>query len=249
MKKKKVWVAAVCVLSALMASGVALALCLWNGVILLNNPSVEKYPVRGVDVSAYQGEIDWAELAEQGDISFAFIKATEGSTFVDSRFDYNYAEARKTKLRVGAYHFFSFESEGKTQAENFIKAVSKTENMLPPVIDLEFYGEFWKNQPRRDKVQGELDDMLALLEAHYGVKPIIYLTEETYSAYIKGDYDGYDIWFRNVYSGKGLSDGREWTFWQYTNREKLNGYNGEEKFIDMNVFNGTKEQFEKYGTA
>ena len=109
-----------------------LAALVWNGVILLNYPSVEKYPVRGVDVSAYQGEIDWDTLALQG-ISFAYIKATEGSSFVDKCFDYNYAQAKKTGLRVGAYHFFSFDSGGDTQAENFIATVEPCENMLPPV--------------------------------------------------------------------------------------------------------------------
>ena len=75
------------------------------GVVLLNNPSREVYPVRGVDVSAHQGVIDWEVLSEQG-IEFAFIKATEGATFADERFAYNYAEAARCGLRVGAYHFF-----------------------------------------------------------------------------------------------------------------------------------------------
>ncbi len=58
---------------------VTLFLLFWNGVVLLNNPSTTEYPVRGVDVSSYQGEIDWQVLSSQ-QISFVFIKATEGST-------------------------------------------------------------------------------------------------------------------------------------------------------------------------
>ncbi len=245
--KKKVLIAVLAVVGALAVLGAVLFLCIWNGVILLNNPSLEKYPVRGVDVSAYQGEIDWAVLSEQEGIAFAYIKATEGSGFVDGRFEYNYTEAQKTKLRVGAYHFFSFESAGKTQAENFIKNVTKTDNMLPPVVDLEFYGKYWDKPLERDEVQAELNDMLALLEQYYGMKPVIYLTEETYSAYVEGAYEDYDIWYRNVYTSSGLPDGRGWAFWQYTNRERLDGYKGDEKFIDMNVFFGTEEQFENYG--
>ena len=109
-------------LAAVLLSAFVLAFLVWNGYLLLNNPSRERYPVRGVDVSKYQGEIDWPVLAEQ-EISFAFIKATEGSSHVDARFAYNYEEARKTGLRVGAYHFFSFDSGGDTQAENFIRNV------------------------------------------------------------------------------------------------------------------------------
>ena len=143
-------------LAAVLLSAFVLAFLVWNGYLLLNNPSRERYPVRGVDVSKYQGEIDWPVLAEQ-EISFAFIKATEGSSHVDARFAYNYEEARKTGLRVGAYHFFSFDSGGDTQAENFIRNVEAFEGMLPPVIDLEFYGDKAENPPGREEVRGQLD--------------------------------------------------------------------------------------------
>lgn len=219
---------------------------LWNGIILLNNPSMTEYPVRGVDVSSYQGEIDWKTLSSQN-LSFAFIKATEGSSFVDPCFDYNYEKAQKTDLRIGAYRFFNYDSSGEDQAENFISTVSKIDNMLPPVIDLEFYGDKEKNPPEQKAVREQLDRMLKKLEDHYGQKPIIYATEKSYSLYLAGVYEEYDIWIRNVITGPSLSDNRQWTFWQYTNREQLTGYRGKEKYIDMNVFSGTPEEFSAYG--
>lgn len=214
----------------------------WNGVILFNNPDKEKYPVRGVDVSSYQGEIDWDILASQN-ISFAYIKATEGSSFVDENFAYNYEQAQKTNLRSGAYHFFSYDSLGDTQAENFISAVKKYDNMLPPAIDLEFYGEKEKNPPKKEDVRKQLDVMLAKLEEHYGIRPIIYATEKSYDLYLSGAYGEYGIWIRSVFRKPRLSDGRQFTFWQYTNREKIEGYNGKEKYIDMNVFYASEEEF------
>lgn len=219
---------------------------LWNGIILLNNPSMTEYPVRGVDVSSYQGEIDWKTLSSQN-LSFAFIKATEGSSFVDPCFDYNYEKAQKTDLRIGAYRFFNYDSSGEDQAENFISTVSKIDNMLPPVIDLEFYGDKEKNPPEQKAVREQLDRMLKKLEDHYGQKPIIYATEKSYSLYLAGAYEEYDIWIRNVITGPSLSDNRQWTFWQYANREQLKGYRGKEKYIDMNVFSGTPEEFSAYG--
>ena len=108
-----------------------------SGAVLLNNPSASEYPVRGVDVSAYQGSVDWQTLSAQG-IDFAFIKATEGSSFVDSCFAYNCAEAQKQSLSVGAYHFFSYDSRGESQAKHYIDTVAPFDGMLPPVIDLEF---------------------------------------------------------------------------------------------------------------
>ncbi len=236
---------------ALIGISVCLVFCMvfvllvWNGVILLNGWNARPYAVKGVDVSAYQGEINWETLETQN-ISFAFIKATEGSTFVDRKFAYNFAEAQKTALAVGAYHFFSYDSTGEAQAENFIRTVVPFDGMLPPVIDVEFYGDKEKNPPDRAEVETQLKAMLSVLEAHYGQKPILYATEKTYALYLSGDYGEYDIWIRNVITKPDISDERAWTFWQYTNRERLDGYNGEETFIDGNAFCGDAEAFRAY---
>lgn len=218
---------------------------MYNGVILLNNPSEAEYPVRGVDVSSYQGDIEWQILSSQN-IDFAFIKATEGSSYVDPYFIYNYSEAQKCGISVGAYHFFSYDSKGLSQAKNFIDTAAPFEGMLPPVIDLEFYGDKAKNPPSREEVRRELKDMLLALEEHYGLKPIIYATENSYNLYLSGEYEEYDIWIRNVLSKLNLPDNRKWTFWQFTNRERYEGYKGKEKYIDVNVFHGSKEEFLLY---
>ncbi len=246
MKKRIILIIVLCFIALLLCAVIAFLL-VWNGVILLNDPSTERYPVRGIDVSHYQGEIDWQVLSKQKDISFAFIKATEGSSYVDPKFEYNFSEARKTGLRVGAYHFFSFESPGVTQAESFIAAVGSPKDMLPPVIDLELYGEFTDKKPNAEDVRLELSAMIVILHEQYGVMPIIYVSEDTYDLYVKGHFKGCDIWWRNVISSRGLPDGRQWTFWQYTNRETLKGYHGKERYIDMNVFFGTMEEFKLYG--
>ena len=91
--------------------------------------------------------------------------------------------------------------------------------------------------------------MLEQLEAHYDRKPVLYATKASYDLYLAGAYEDYDIWIRDVVSQPSLSDGREWTFWQYTNRERLEGYQGEERFIDMNVFRGSEEDFAAYASG
>ena len=96
-----------------------------------------------------------------------------------------------------------------------------------------------------EQVQAQLDIMLARLEQHYGVRPILYATQSAYARYL-ADYDGYDIWIRNVFTRPQLG-ARRWAFWQYTDRARLQGYDGEERFIDMNVFNGSRAEFEVYG--
>ena len=110
MKSKRIRIIAVLVSAALILAGTA-ALLIYHGVILLNSPSETEYPVRGVDVSSYQGEIDWGVLSAQ-DLDFAFIKATEGSSMVDHGFASNFSEAQKCDISVGAYHFFSYDSPG-----------------------------------------------------------------------------------------------------------------------------------------
>lgn len=244
--KKKILIGLLLAFGIVIIFGAIMFLLVYNGIVLLNNPSSEEFPVRGVDVSVYQGKIDWQKLSEE-DIQFAFIKATEGSGYVDDKFSQNYENAQKTGLRIGAYHFFSYDSSGETQAENFINTVPKTDDMLPPVIDVEFYGDKKENLPDKDKTQNELDKLISKLEEYYGKTPIIYATEKSYELYIADKYDNCDIWIRNVYTKPKLSDEREWTFWQYTNKEQLSGYSGDEKYIDMNVFNGNESDFESYG--
>lgn len=238
---------ALAVLAAVLALGLALCALVYNGTILLNNPSRRQYPVRGVDVSHWQGDIQWDVLAQQ-DISFAFIKATEGSSYVDDCFARNWIAAQQTGLRIGAYHFFSFDSAGETQARNFIRNVDAFPGMLPPVIDLEFYGDKAIHPPEAASVRRELDAMIALLEAHYGMEPIIYATNASYKLYLQDAYEHCGIWIRSVFAPPRMPDGRAWTFWQYTDRERLPGYSGDEPFIDMNVFCGTREEFSRFGT-
>lgn len=224
---------------------VLVAVLFAEGILRFHYPSKTRYPVRGVDVSAHQGEIDWAVLAEQ-DVQFAYIKATEGSGFTDRLFADNWDGARKSGLRVGAYHFFSFDSAGDTQADRFIGTVPLEEGCLPPAVDVEFYGNKAQNPPLQADVRRELDVLLDRLEEAYGTKPVLYSTGRAYDLYLKGAYAEYPIWIRNVVTKPELPDGRHWTFWQYTGRARLDGYRGEERFIDLNVFMGSPEEFQAF---
>ncbi len=220
----------------------------YTGRVQLNRPSADNYPIRGVDVSSYQGTVDWAVMAAQ-DIDFAFLKATEGSGLTDPTFAANFKNAVNSGLRVGAYHFFSYDSPGETQADNFIAAVPKTEGMLPPVVDLEFYGDYNHDPMDAEQCHAILIPLLEKLEAHYGVKPILYVTENSYDLYVRGALEDYDVWARSIFGKPSFLRHRDWTFWQYTNRAHLDGYDGEEYYIDMNVFNGDEDAFRKYANS
>ena len=169
------------------AALVTLGLLRWRGLILYlpDEADPDEWEVFGVDVSSYQGEVDWPVLAEQG-VDFAFIKATEGSLLQDRRFAANWAGAAAAGVRAGAYHFLSYDSPGETQADNFIAAVPVTEGALPPVVDIEFYGKVSGHAAGERAGAGHLDPLLERLEAHYGVKPILYVTYRSYYRYIAG---------------------------------------------------------------
>lgn len=216
----------------------------YNGEIIANIPDPEEYPVMGVDVSRYQGNIDWDTLAAQN-VTFAFIKATEGSTHRDPLFSYNWQASQKSGVYAGAYHFFSFESSGETQAQNFIETVGDLDGTLPPVIDLEFYGSYTDEPLSKKETRQILDALLEALEEYYGVKPIIYTTTRAYYSYILGGgYKDYPLWMRDTYMEPVVS----WEFWQYSDEGKLDGYDGvqadhTEMYIDLNVYHGSFEEF------
>lgn len=117
--------------------------------------------------------------------------------------------------------------------------------MLPPAVDVEFYGDKAANPPNPADVEQELGTLLEGLEAQYGMVPVIYATEESWNLYIRGRFDRYPLWIRNVKT-KPRTEGEPWLLWQYTNRQRLGGYEGDETFIDMNVYCGSREQWENW---
>ena len=103
-----------------------------------------------------------------------------------------------------------------------------------------------KISPKKEQVQTELQDMLNILQQYYGQKPIIYAPDKSYRMYLAGDFPENDIWIRSALSKPRLEDGRDRTFWQYSNRERLKGYHGGSDYIDMNVFCGMEQEFDKW---
>lgn len=224
---------------------VAVGLAWWTGLVQVNNPSRDEFPIRGVDVSRYQGSIDWPILATQG-VEFAYIKATEGSSHTDPAFAANLAGATSAGLRTGAYHFFSFDSPGTSQADKVIATVPAQPGQLPVAVDVEFYGDHWVDQPPVDTVRRELASLLDRLDEHYPSPAILYTTGEVYNRYIAGAFPGVEVWIRDVWRQPDLADGRAWTFWQFSDRSRLDGYQGEEQFIDLNVYAGSRTDWEQY---
>ncbi|TGL60998.1 glycoside hydrolase family 25 protein [Leptospira sarikeiensis] len=223
-------------LTILALSTICLYFAFDKGILWFVYPSETEYPVRGIDVSNHQGEIDWKKISESK-IVFIYIKATEGGDWKDKSFSKNWEEANRVGLRVGAYHFFTLCRPGKEQAENFISTVPKDPESLPPVADLEFVGNCKERPPMQD-IKKEIGDFLIILEKHYGKKPILYLTYEFIDSYLKDSFLEYPVWIRDIFGHPSSSFERNWIIWQYHSRARIKGIEGP---VDLNVWRGNYE--------
>ncbi|MFT4032858.1 MAG: GH25 family lysozyme [Siphonobacter sp.] len=203
-----------------------------------------EFEVHGIDVSKHQGPIEWAsietfQLPASSRLSFVFIKATEGISIQDKRFKLNYAAARKTRLRVGAYHFFIPWRDPVPQADNFVRTVQLQSGDLPPVLDIESSHPLKSdNQTIRD-----IDTWLRLVEKQYKVRPIIYTNRRFYQRYIREHFNDYPLWLADYSSDQIAGDisGKLW-FWQYSELGRIPGIRGK---VDFNTFLGDLEDLEQ----
>jgi len=134
----------------------------------------------GIDVSHHQGAIDWIRVAHDG-ISFAYIKASEGATFVDPRFVENWSGAGDAGLDRGGYHFFSLCSSGAEQASNFLRVVPDRLE-LPPAVDLELSSNC-SVRPIAHDLRAELATFLRRVEAALGSGSVLYVGDDFEDAY------------------------------------------------------------------
>ena len=192
------------------------------------------YVVRGADISAHNGNVDFDILRENG-LEFVFIKATEGADFKDAAFASNRIAARKAGLKVGAYHFFRFDSPGYMQALNLLHSVRGRQLDLPLVIDV----EEWTNPVNRstDQTVGRIKEMAEELRSE-GYRVMLYTNKDGYSRFVDGRLDNYPLW---ICSFKPLDDDTDWTMWQYTHRGTIEGI---DRLIDLNVFRGDRVRWD-----
>lgn len=177
-----------------------------------------QYLVRGIDVSHYQGTIDWRRVAGD-DVAFAYVKATEGVAGRDDRFARNWRGARRAGIRVGAYHYFNFCRSARAQARNFLAVTPRSASALPPAVDLEPA----RGCPARltgAEVRRELDAYLAIVEARRRQRAVLYVTPQFYAAYWRY-LPKRQMWRRSILSTPASNE--SWTYWQYRSRGHVTG--------------------------
>jgi len=221
----------------------ALAAAWWLvqiGWLQPNRPVAARYDVHGIDVSHHQGAIDWAAVRTDH-IEFAYIKATEGADWHDPRFAENWRGAGDAGLRRGAYHFFTFCTPGRPQAEHFLAVLRDARGDLPPAVDVEFTG----NCTRWDSIEtirAELAVFLAHVESEAGRRPIVYLPTSAHQRIVDGHFPDHALWVRHVFLAPPQRRYGTWLFWQFSQDGRIAGIS---RPVDLNVFRGSSAEFEQ----
>lgn len=176
----------------------------------------------GIDVSHYQGRIDWEALISGSEISYVYLKATEGAALADDTYERNLREARKVGLSVGSYHFYRPNVSWDEQFRNLISVVKKEEQDLTLLVDIETAGKV-----SSDKFIADLKKFLAKVEEHYGRKPLLYTYQNFYNKHLVGHFQAYDFMIAKYQPEPPvLSDGKTYLLWQYTDKGRLPGIAG-----------------------
>lgn len=194
------------------------------------------FRVHGIDISHYQGEIDWPLLARQRDsrfpLQFVFLKATEGGDHSDETFAANFEAARRNGFVRGAYHYFIPRTDARKQADFFIRKVQLQKGDLPPVLDVET-----TSGKNKADLQRAVKTWLDCVERHYGVKPILYASYKFKLRYLNDSiFNKYPYWIAHYYVDSVRYEG-PWHFWQHTDVGAIPGIEGN---VDLNVFNGSR---------
>ncbi len=214
--------------------------------------SAMRYPVHGIDISRWQGDIDWRAVKAAG-TRFAFIKATEGGDHIDPRFLQNWNGARAAGIPAGAYHFVYWCRPAHEQAHWFVQHIPQANDALalPPILDVEWNGHS-RTCPRkvsRETAIEKMKLMLRELEQHTGKRPIIYTDIPFHKDVIEGttEFEGYPFWIRSTAARpEERYANRRWEFWQFTTTGRVPGIRGD---VDRNAFYGSEQEFQAWVTG
>lgn len=175
----------------------------------------------GIDVSSYQGDIDWELVAGDG-VTFAYVKATEGSGFSDTHFRQNWDGARAAGVTPGAYHYFTLCSPGADQAADFLAAAPPEDSALPPAIDLEFDGSC-EERPEAAQAQAEIDAFTAVVEEAWGRRLVVYSSSDWREHYGLPMTDSRPDW---LFSASERPSQEDWAVWQLRFDGEVAGISG-----------------------
>jgi GH25 family lysozyme M1 (1,4-beta-N-acetylmuramidase) len=208
-----------------------------------SSTSTSTSPIYGIDVSQWNGTIDFAKVRAAGK-RFVIVKATEGRLYTDSAYAHNRSAALAAGLTFTAYHFAHPDrsaGDATLEADHFLAVAGLRHGMLVPALDLE-NGQVLGTSG----LQWWVKTWVKRVYARLGVKPMIYTTPGFWTAYMGNTRWFADNGYRVVWVAHWDATspatpasnwgGHSWTFWQYSNCGKVAGITG---CVDLDRFNGT----------
>jgi MYXO-CTERM domain-containing protein len=197
--------------------------------------------VTGIDVSGYQGTVNWSQVAASGR-KFGIAKATEGTNFIDSTFATNWSEMKKAGIIRSAYHFFHPGDDPTAQADYFVKTVGALDaGDLPLMLDLEV-----TDNVAGATVAANAITFLKRVETLTGKKPIVYTYPGFWSQIGNpGGFNGYPLNIANygVSCPDVIGQWGTWVMWQYSSTGSVSGVSGQ---VDEDYFNGDLAALQKF---
>jgi lysozyme len=216
------------------------ALAFLAGLLAIGSAGpVAAAPLNGLDVSNWQGSIDWTKVKNSGKV-FAFCKATEGTTYKDPWFATNWANMKKVGLIRGAYHFGHPGSDPIAQARFFVNTVKPTTGDLQLVLDLEV-----TDGKTPAQVWAWTQAFIGEIKRLTGRPGIIYTGYYFWKDNVGNPNNNLNcpLWIA-IYGPNPLvpSAWSTWSFWQYTSSGSVPGVSGN---VDLDYFNGSLDQLKK----
>lgn len=207
----------------------AIALALSLGIYVLWNyaagwaPSRDEYSVQGVVVGEANGKPEWAKLGATG-VDFAYITASEGARGRDSQFEANLEGVQQAGIRYGALHHFDICRLASDQATLFMTTVPRSEQALPPAVQLDF-SDTCKGRPNRALILSELATFLNQIEVHSGTPAILLLTKDFEEEYNVSSAIDRTVWLEGNWFPPDYS-ARPWVMWTANTARRVDGLEG-----------------------
>ena len=200
-------------------------------------PAAPTKPLHGIDVSHYQGSVDWAKVAAAG-VVFAYAKATGGVTFVDPRFAANASAAPAAGLHFGAYHFFQPSDDPTAQAEHFLSVANPGTGSLPPVLDLE------KTDGGSDDLAQKAVTWLEHVKEKTGCTPLVYASTAFYDSHLGAALSDYPLYLADYSQSPKLpTDAGQLVLWQHAQTATVSGINGH---VDLDLYEAGSVPIEEF---
>jgi lysozyme len=201
----------------------------------------DQAPLPGIDVSHFQGEVDWSAVAATG-VRFAFIKATEGLDDVDPRFAQNWQQSSAAGLQRGAYHFLHPNLDAKQQATHFLSVVTLDDDALPPALDVEV-----TNGVPPAMLTACIETWLGTVEVALGCKPVLYTDPSFWRQNVGADLATYPLWLACYAATPEVpASWPSWTFWQHSQSGSIDGIAGP---VDLDTCRLSLDELRRLRTA